>query len=116
MSLLAVMVMKFFFDHFDFTSSGAVAALVQGLLAKELWKRGIPRKLSSEQPGIPGPLLTTCWPSVRARCVSEAPGIPGLCQPASLQTAACSLLCMQRTIHDGVQRQLAQGLGTRRGF
>ena len=48
MSLLAVMVMKFFFDHFDFTSSGAVAALVQGLLAKELWKRGIPRKLSSE--------------------------------------------------------------------
>ena len=47
MSLLAVMVMKFFFDHFDFTSSGAVAALVQGVLAKELWKRGIPRKLCS---------------------------------------------------------------------
>lgn len=38
--------MKFFFDHYDFTSSGAIAALVQGLLAKELWKRGIPRKLS----------------------------------------------------------------------
>ncbi|CAK0757076.1 hypothetical protein CVIRNUC_002510 [Coccomyxa viridis] len=43
-----IMVMKFFFDHFDFTSSGAVAALVQGLLAKELWKRGIPRRLSTE--------------------------------------------------------------------
>jgi len=40
--------MKFFFDYFDFTSSGAIAALVQGLLAKELWKRGIPRKLSGE--------------------------------------------------------------------
>ncbi len=79
MSLLAVMVMKFFFDHFDFTSSGAVAALVQGLLAKELWKRGIPRRLSSEPPAIPGLLLTTCCPSVRARCVSTVPGTPGLC-------------------------------------
>ncbi len=44
----AVLVMKFFFDHFDFTSSGAIAALVQGLLAKELWKRGIPSKLAGK--------------------------------------------------------------------
>ena len=43
------MVVKFFFDHYGFTSSGAVSALVQGLLAKELWKRGLPRKLSGEQ-------------------------------------------------------------------
>lgn len=44
----AVLVMKFFFDHFNFTSSGAIAALVQGLLAKEMWKRGIPSKLAGE--------------------------------------------------------------------
>ena len=44
----AVLVMKFFFDHYDFTSSGAIAALVQGLLAKELWKRGIPSKLAGK--------------------------------------------------------------------
>ena len=69
---LAVMVMKFFFDHFDFTSSGAVAALVQGLLAKELWKRGIPRKLSSELPGIPSLLLTPCWLCESTLCQHSA--------------------------------------------
>ncbi|CAL5227266.1 g10197 [Coccomyxa viridis] len=44
----SILLMKFFFDHFGFTSSGAIAALVQGLLAKELWKRGIPSKLAVE--------------------------------------------------------------------
>ena len=64
------MVMKFFFDHFDFTSSGAVAALVQGLLAKELWKRGIPRKLSSEPTGTPSSRQAAmlCKRAVSAQC------------------------------------------------
>ena len=47
----AVLVMKFFFDHFGFTSSGAIAALVQGLLAKEMWKRGIPSNMAGENAG-----------------------------------------------------------------
>ena len=38
--------MKYFFDSYGFTSSGAIAALVQGLLAKELWKRGAPKQLA----------------------------------------------------------------------
>ena len=97
--LLAVMVMKFFFDHFDFTSSGAVAALVQGLLAKELWKRGLPRKLSSEPPSIPSPLPTTSCPSVRARCVSTVPGTPGLCQRTGLQVACSWPWTQGRTKH-----------------
>ena len=57
----AVMVMKFFFDHYGFTSSGAVAALVMGLLAKELWKRGIPRKLSGEQTWMSGNHSMPCF-------------------------------------------------------
>ena len=44
--LRAVLLMKYFFDSYGFTSSGAIAALVQGLLAKELWKRGAPKQLA----------------------------------------------------------------------
>ncbi|KAK9826729.1 hypothetical protein WJX81_002380 [Elliptochloris bilobata] len=40
--------MKFFFDSYGFSSAGAVAALVQGLVVKELWRRGIPRPLAQE--------------------------------------------------------------------
>ncbi len=42
----AVLLMKYFFDRYGFTSSGAIAALVQGLLAKELWKRGLPKAVA----------------------------------------------------------------------
>ncbi|EIE25667.1 hypothetical protein COCSUDRAFT_46326 [Coccomyxa subellipsoidea C-169] len=45
---LTVLLMKYFFDRYGFTSSGAIAALVQGLLAKELWKRGLPKALAGE--------------------------------------------------------------------
>ncbi|BDA43853.1 Sodium/hydrogen exchanger 9B2 [Coccomyxa sp. Obi] len=45
---LTVLLMKYFFDHYGFTSSGAIGALVQGLLAKELWKRGLPKRLAGE--------------------------------------------------------------------
>ena len=38
--------MKYFFDHYNFTSAGAIASLVMGLLAKELWKRGKPAIVS----------------------------------------------------------------------
>ena len=34
--------MKFFFDKYDFTSGGAIAALTLGLIIKELWLRGWP--------------------------------------------------------------------------
>ena len=44
--LRAVLLMKYFFDRYGFTSSGAIAALVQGLLAKELWKRGLPKQIA----------------------------------------------------------------------
>ena len=46
MYLRAVLLMKYFFDRYGFTSSGAIAALVQGLLAKELWKRGLPKQIA----------------------------------------------------------------------
>ena len=48
--LRAVLLMKYFFDRYGFTSSGAIAALVQGLLAKELWKRGLPKQLAGACP------------------------------------------------------------------
>lgn len=49
---VAVLIMKYFFDHYGFTSSGAIAALVQGLLAKELWKRGLPRIAAGLSPSL----------------------------------------------------------------
>lgn len=50
--MLAVLLMKYFFDRYGFTSSGAIAALVQGLLAKELWKRGLPKQLAGAFSGF----------------------------------------------------------------
>ena len=41
--------MKYFFDHFDFTSGGALGSLTLGLLVKELWKRGWPPHLSIDK-------------------------------------------------------------------
>ena len=38
--------MKYFFDAYNFTSAGAIGALVQGLVAKEAWRRGWPSKLT----------------------------------------------------------------------
>lgn len=49
-----MLLVKYFFDLYGFTSAGAIAALVQGLLAKELWKRGLPRIAASD--AIPSPL------------------------------------------------------------
>ncbi len=45
--------MKFFFDEYSFTSAGAIAALVQGLVAKELWRRGLPRALAGAPDSLP---------------------------------------------------------------
>ena len=45
--------MKFFFDSYSFSSAGAVAALVQGLVVKELWRRGLPRPLARAPPVAP---------------------------------------------------------------
>ena len=45
--------MKFFFDSYSFSSAGAVAALVQGLVVKELWRRGLPRPLARAAPRCP---------------------------------------------------------------
>lgn len=44
--LCAALTVKYFFDHYNFTSAGAIASLVMGLLAKELWKRGKPAIVS----------------------------------------------------------------------
>ena len=41
--------MKYFFDHFSFTSGGALGSLTLGLLVKELWKRGWPPGLSVDK-------------------------------------------------------------------
>ena len=41
-SVFAALVMKFFFDKYNFTSGGAIAALTLGLVIKELWLRGWP--------------------------------------------------------------------------
>lgn len=47
--------MKFFFDSYSFSSAGAVAALVQGLVVKELWRRGMPRPLARAPPSPAAP-------------------------------------------------------------
>lgn len=36
------LVMKFFFDKFNFTSGGALGSLTLGLVIKEIWARGWP--------------------------------------------------------------------------
>ena len=41
-SLCAALVMKFFFDKFNFTSGGALGSLTLGLVIKEIWSRGWP--------------------------------------------------------------------------
>ena len=41
--------MKYLFDAYNFTSAGAIGALVQGLIAKEAWRRGWPPKLTGAQ-------------------------------------------------------------------
>jgi hypothetical protein len=71
------MVMKFFFDRYDFTSSGAVAALVQGLLAKELWKRGLPRKLSGKPTWKPGNLWSHSCHGGVVSVMQECADCPG---------------------------------------
>lgn len=38
----AALVMKFFFDKFNFTSGGALGSLTLGLVIKEIWARGWP--------------------------------------------------------------------------
>ena len=62
--LRAALTMKYLFDHYDFTSSGAISALVQGLLAKELWKRGLPVRVA----GVPHPHSACPRPS---RCLTQ---------------------------------------------
>ncbi|BDA47431.1 hypothetical protein COCOBI_10-2790 [Coccomyxa sp. Obi] len=63
---LTVLLLKYFFDHHGFTSSGAIGALVQGLLAKELWKRGLPKRLADEGVQEVGLKLTQAWKLVEA--------------------------------------------------
>lgn len=46
--LCAALMMKFFFDKFDFTSGGAMGSLTLGLVIKELWARGFPSFASRE--------------------------------------------------------------------
>ena len=41
-AVLAALVMKFFFDKYNFTSGGALGSLTLGLVIKELWARGWP--------------------------------------------------------------------------
>lgn len=54
--LHAALTVKYLYDHFEFTSSGAISALVQGLLAKELWKRGLPKLVAgADHPFFSGP-------------------------------------------------------------
>lgn len=38
--------MKYFFDQFNFESGGALAALMLGLVVKELWRRQWPKFLA----------------------------------------------------------------------
>jgi len=38
----AALVMKFFFDKYEFTSGGALGSLTLGLVIKEMWARGWP--------------------------------------------------------------------------
>ena len=45
----AALTMKYFFDHYEFTSGGALGSLTLGLLVKELWKRGWPPGLSIDK-------------------------------------------------------------------
>ena len=69
--------MKFFFDHFSFTSGGALGSLTLGLLVKELWKRGWP-------PGLAVDKGHQAAQQVRAP-LAGAFRIPGTDVPAILQ-------------------------------
>ncbi len=75
---LAALAMKFFFDMYSFSSAGAVAALVQGLVVKELWKRGLPRALARAPGPRPHP-YTKSLPVVRTAKCSLVPRASGLC-------------------------------------
>lgn len=43
---------KYFFDHFNFSSAGALGAIVMGLVVKELWHRRWPHILAGSTPAL----------------------------------------------------------------
>jgi hypothetical protein len=92
--------MKFFFDEYSFTSAGAIAALVQGLVAKELWRRGLPRALAGTRARQPA----------RARSAADAPA------PAGWRRCACrrcALLHGEASLHTRLCPCLARACSIR---
>jgi hypothetical protein len=56
----AVLLMKFFFDHFGFSSGGAIGAIIMGLVVKECWHRRWPAILAGDYPDI----LLSIYPDI----------------------------------------------------
>eukprot|EP00884_Botryococcus_braunii_P018317 jgi/Botrbrau1/5169/Bobra.0172s0041.1 len=48
---IVALMMKYFFDHFNFSSAGALGAIVMGMVVKECWHRRWPGLLAEESNG-----------------------------------------------------------------
>jgi hypothetical protein len=109
--LAAALTLKYLFDHYDFTSSGAISALVQGLLAKELWKRGLPKRVAGARRAC---LSLTLHSSFVNACMLRTFRIKHACMsawvqltvPVSRQRGLCGCKKLARCEREWLKQQL----------